>query len=1100
MMRCPIRFAIASLTLFSHPYFFPNTGAWEFELGSQVKAPLILAGKSVGSVSIPAGSKVILLKPEGDGFLVKREKGDPFHVACADIKPMEGIDLREIAIALGGTGGNPMVDISVDHPILLAERDLPVEATITATIRNFPQDAALKYSWEEVQEVLSPFAANVGRAVPISFSPANGATTKLQIIGSGVFEVRLTVTDTKNGITLSKNSWINVWDPSSPIARDGKTDPLCTVPGIQPPPSVRNLSPDPGPFRHPRLYTTDQDWPELSERTRTGKIASMCLAKLRKELADRFDKPDSDFHKLSRQLVKFADAGFQGPAPDLTMGIPSKPGDKGPDWSDAWNRFNDYCNRLRDAALVAWIDQDPRTPHARVPQAAQERFRLLAKVTAALGHALLTGCWDSKTGSFHKDFPLFIKGLDDLGSPYPNMSSLGLAYDFTASWMTPPEKRAIRDFLFAQSVGRTTGARVVFFAPGIHGRLQRGWEQNGDFMNIEEEKVLNAMVLEGEEGGVSPVVVKAFTDLPVPQDHLNSPDFKAYDWIRPVADDTRGGCIESHPYSVASSWPFARKVAVDNLQRAIWFNDDGYVSPWGFTANREAYYGFSAWGLWPTPVAYARHGAENQFVTSLFYNTVLQLLYSCYQAPSENKSDNYSSHYFLFDHHDGGGDYRQNHVVMMKYMYPDDPAVDYIYAGNAPGLGFNPFIQTLFGLDPGINGKATTLEDVGRIKHPVLTKVDPLMGVVVCRTGWDENAMKLDFDEGWYHAGHMHAEKGNFSLFALGRPWSFSPGYHVTDSTWQSEVMIQDPRYAKDAVTQGFMGEGPNAIPEGSDYKHCFPTPPGKLIEVAENDAHNCVIMAGDNAAAYSYCYGDNQVETSLRRRDFMYPGLYDYVVSKHPDRAYDLNAPMKLTTNYNPVKYAYRTILFARGEHPYVLVVDDIEKDGTPRNYRWQMNCSTMFGPPGLFNDAAGKKVPSDLDAEPGATTAQAVLLHTPLDLAPENDPQKAGLPRLLVRDFSDASDPAKDPVIEVRKQSAKTETSGGEIHRLFITKNGVVAPGYKVLLYPFRTGERLPAATWNQDRTKLTIDFGGGKSDEITFDRSHPDHRTRLAFKRSG
>lgn len=146
---------------------------------------------------------------------------------------------------------------------------------------------------------------------------------------------------------------------------------------------------------------------------------------------------------------------------------------------------------------------------------------------------------------------------------------------------------------------------------------------------------------------------------------------------------------------MASSWPFARKVAVDNLQRAIWFNDDGYVSPWGFTANREAYYGFSAWGLWPTPVAYARHGAENQFVTSLFYNTVLQLLYSCYQAPSENKSDNYSSHYFLFDHHDGGGDYRQNHVVMMKYMYPDDPAVDYIYAGNAPGwdsiLSSRPF-------------------------------------------------------------------------------------------------------------------------------------------------------------------------------------------------------------------------------------------------------------------------------------------------------------------------------------------------------------------------------------------------------------------------
>jgi hypothetical protein len=502
----------------------------------------------------------------------------------------------------------------------------------------------------------------------------------------------------------------------------------------------------------------------------------MCLGRLRQGLAEHFDKPDSDFFKLSGQLVKFADSGFQGPLPDLTMGIPSKPGDKGPNWDDAVHHFFDYINYLRDASLVAWIDQDPKIACGQVPKANQDRFRELARITASIGYIILHGCWDEKTGAFHKEYPIFPGGFDEPGGVYWNMSSLGLAYDFTAAWMTAPEKKAIRNFLYAQSVGRTTGARTVGFAPGIHGRLLRGEEQNGDFMNIEEEKILNAMVMEGEEGGVSPAVVKAFTDLPVPQDHLTSPDFKAYDWIQPTGMDTRGGCLESHPYSAACSWPFARKASVDNLQRAIWWNDDTFVSPWGFEINREAYYGFSAWGLWPTAVAYARHGAENQYLTALYYNTVLHLLYSCYQAPAENKSDNYSSHYYLYDHHDGGGDYRQNHVVLMKYMYPDDPAVDYIYAGNAPGLGFNPFIQTLFGLDPGINGKVTTLEDVGRLKKPVLTKVDPQIGFVVCRSGWDENALKLDFDEGWHHAGHMHAEKGNFSLFALGRPWSVAPG------------------------------------------------------------------------------------------------------------------------------------------------------------------------------------------------------------------------------------------------------------------------------------------------------------------------------------
>ena len=37
----------------------------------------------------------------------------------------------------------------------------------------------------------------------------------------------------------------------------------------------------------------------------------------------------------------------------------------------------------------------------------------------------------------------------------------------------------------------------------------------------------------------------------------------------------------------------------------------------------------------------------------------------------------------------------------------------------------------------------------------------------------------------------------------------------------------------------------------------------------------------------------------------------------------------------YNPVLYSYRSILTVRGAHPYVLVIDDMNKDGTPHDYR---------------------------------------------------------------------------------------------------------------------------------------------------------------------
>ena len=1073
-----------------------------FALASKIQIPLEVGGKQVGTVSLSPGTKVNLLQWDGNAFIASQNKGKPFKVSKKDLVVPEGLDLDLLAHELAPRGtavGDPVLAVTVQHAILISDPSgKPVSTPLEVRPLNFPKDAVFTYSWKQVQDVLSPFAAPVNPTNSISFTPPDAAATVANISGSGVFEIRLTVTDTRHNLSASRNTWVNVWDSRSHIVVNGKEDPLCVAPGILPPPTVRNLSPDPGPYFHPRLYCTDRDWAEISKRSQNGKIASKALCKLKKSLEEHFENPSEPFAKLTDALIKYADAGFQGTLPDLTMGIPSKLGEKGPDWSDARNKFNEYCNQLRDASLVAWIDQDPSVPQAQVLPEKQARFRKLAKATASISHILLHSCWDEKTGNFNKEYPLYLNNFDKIGDPYSDMSAIGISYDFVAPWMNRSELRAVRDFLFAQSARRTTGARVVFFAPGVHGRLQRGEEQNGDFMNIEEAKVLNALAVEGEEGGVSPSVLKAFGDVPKPDDHETSPDFKAYNWMKNTDVDSKGACVESKPYPEASSWPHAAKVQVDNLQRGIWWNDDAYVSPWGFQLNKEAYYGFSAWGLWPTAVAWAIHGAENQYVTSLYYQTVLHLLYSCYQSPTVNKSEDYESNYFLYDHHDGGGDYRQNHVVLMKYMYPDDAAVDYIYAGNAPQLGFNPFMLTLFGLDPGINGKVTTLKDVEILKKPVLTKVDPQQGFVVTRSGWGEEETALHFDEGWHHTGHMHAEKGNFSFFALGRPWSFAPGYHVTDSTWQSEVLIQDLRYTNDPLTQGFMGEGPNAIPQGSDYKRCFPTPPGKLFQVTETPDKSCVIMAGDNATAYSYCYGENQVETPLKRIDYLCPGLIDDLASRNSNAVAELSENLKLTTNYNPVQYAYRTILFVRGEHPYALIMDDINKDGTPRNYRWQMNCSTMFGPPSLFTNADGKKVPSDLDAEPGATTAEAVLLHAPMDNAPADNPKKTGLPRLLVRDFSEAADVKRDPVIEVHKQSASTDTSNGDIHRLFITRNQAVEPKFKVLLYPFRTGDKLPETKWNEDHSALTIDFGGGKSDIISFDRSNPDHRTRVGFSR--
>ncbi|MGA2502232.1 MAG: hypothetical protein ABSH20_31195, partial [Tepidisphaeraceae bacterium] len=685
---------------------------------------------------------------------------------------------------------------------------------------------------------------------------------------------------------------------------------------------------------------------------------------------------------------------------------------------------------------------------------------------------------------------------------------LALAYDFIASWMTPEEQRETRNLLFAASVGRATGARIFASqANGVvlnHG-VERGMQQNGDFMNIEEERIITALCIAGEDRGVDPKVMEFVTTLPKPKDYETSGKVFAYDWIRPADYDSGRDHPTSKPYPVGSVWPFARKVEVDNLQRAIWWNDDAYVSPWGFQLNKEAYYGFSALGLWPSAVAYARHGAENQYVTGLYYQTAIHLLYNYYAGAVMRKSDHFRSNVYIYDHHDGGGDYRQTHVLLMKYMYPDDPLVDYIYGVNADSFEasvFNPFYTAMFGLDPGVNGRTPTLPEVAARKALPLTKLDPQQGLVVVRSGWQETDAMLYFDEGWLNTGHMHAEKSNFSFYALGRPWSIPPGYHIVESNYQSLVSIQDPAYADDPETQGYIGESPSIVPKGSKYPSCFPTPPGHLLEVVDGPGQLYTIMAGDAKTAYDYCINDKlkSVEPAKGRNERAYPGVVNDMLSRWPDGRYVLvenrnsffQWKEKFAPNYNPVQYAFRTILFVRGKRPYALIVDDIRKDDTPRNYRWSMNCTNAFGPPsGMFADAQGKPVASSLILTPGATATEATLLHVP------DQGDAPGLPRLLLRDVSEL-DNSRQPAIAIKslldRDMAKEAPPS---NRVFVDRNRVVEPNYKMLLFPYRTGEKLPRTTWDKASDTVTIDLQNGTVDTVTFNRG-ADNRTRIRFVR--
>ena len=70
-------------------------------------------------------------------------------------------------------------------------------------------------------------------------------------------------------------------------------------------------------------------------------------------------------------------------------------------------------------------------------------------------------------------------------------------------------------------------------------------------------------------------------------------------------------------------------------------------------------------------------------------------------------------------------------------------------------------------------------------------------------------------------------------------------------------------------------------------------------------------------------------------------------------------------------------------------------------------------------------------------------------------------------------------------------------DTNRLFIERQGLAAPEYRVLLFPHRTGEPLPTTTWDATRTRLTVDLGNGEVDLITCTRPEGDFRTRISVE---
>ena len=955
-----------------------------------------------------------------------------------------------------------------NQPIVVMPRDGSA-ASITLNAVGTSAFAPIAFTWAQVIPGINNFAST-GQAT-ISSTKTTSPSVQVSLPKSGMYQFQV-IAVAADRQTVSQYVWVNAWEyaTAEAIGKIGRN------PGLTPPQSVRQLSADPGPFNHPRLFFSNGDWAELNAKVAGSTAVPEALAGINtitQSLADNFDKPGTAMNNLAIALTGYAARGYQSndyetiaqannfdptvvPTPLVPAVVPTiftstTVGD------DPGGRFSDA---LAGASYLTWLSIDPAKPADSLSTAGL-RLRQLAMLTSALANFLLE---TEKKNT-----------LAFTGSSSGHLASVALAYDLTYGAMTRDQQTITRSYLYTiGNLYNSGGGGISLKAPRINPPSTH--QNGGDFPNLSEGIVYSALAIEGEESQVLPSV-------------LEDPTFGTY---VPAAGSS------DPAVTAVTSWPGANSTSVRNLGRQIRLNSEFLLSPWGFYHTMTGYFHLGQDVSAPATLALARRG-ENQWVTTNLYQSLLHPLYNL--MPKE--ADSFLQ---VLDHQDGAGFSGSSHSLssyyIAKYMFPDDPMVDFVYRQAVHSIGGAPLTRAVFATP----ASSALLSEVAQAKNLGLMKFDPYTGFAISRNGWDQNDLSLVMNNFTLGGGHYHAQANSFSLSALGRVWATPPGYHIVPADAQQQVLIQVHSSATDA-SQGYVGQGPGSYDNANDPNgydgHPFH---GVLLEVTEDPSHLFSWFSGDATPAYSFISKHNNagyVDTGLTNDYMLIPGLLGTLIASDAAE-FSASTRFKSAFPYNKVNYAYRSILTVRGKAPYVLVVDDIARDGSPQNYRWSMNASIGFGGSGgVFVDAQKKSVFSSLQIEPGATATDAVLFH-------EIDAGTAtSLPRMLLRDVSEQT-ASNQPTIVIDDRPITTNTTSATnltygvdnnskkftyfpSRRVFIDRRNVIEPNYKVLLFPYLTGSALPTTSWDASKTVLTVKIGA-QTDQIRFDRTNVDRRTRL------
>ena len=443
------------------------------------------------------------------------------------------------------------------------------------------------------------------------------------------------------------------------------------------------------------------------------------------------------------------------------------------------------------------------------------------------------------------------------------------------------------------------------------------------------------------------------------------------------------------------------------------------------------------------------------------------------------------------------------HVIwMMHYYHPKDENIDILYQST---LSTHPFLTDpnakwpnpvgicnellLLYADEGmvVNGKTidwTNQENINRLHLPT-TWQDSMRGYVDVRNSWKKEDLHVGFvcKQDFFYGGHEGSENNRLTLWKDGVNWIQDNNMLATKATFLQNMLTIDGKGCHWPPAPGtWLGihETPNGVVAVGDGKNGFSY--YKSMQV-----HPLAFPSAKIPYYAPFAEGNFDLDRNIQLA--FHPGTIRYNDGfAHTDYG-PWSGETRLVEGYRPwnlMEQAYRTVQVAKGDNPYLLVIDDAKKDNQLHQFDWNISVPVDA----VLADVATPEVQFQ-NTEPSENRMDDIVLAKG-DIAKD---AKTG--KLLLK--------KGDPLCLIRVLWRKTDygfpvpkLEKFEGYALVTIPARAISPEFKVLVYPYKFGEEVPKTTWNRDRTQLTVEF---KNQKDVYNFSITDGgRTVFELKRNG